>query len=131
MFPRTVSAKEVARKGERSLVKMGLGYKLLTVGYYLNVVHDQEKMKISFNMVSSKPHDIENTSGYWRLFPQPNGRTLVGYAVAVQVPRGIVIFLGDSLENQLERNLIGLPKFLKKWIESPQGSRYRTMTAKK
>ena len=131
MFPRTVETKEVARKGDRSLVKFGLGYKILSVGYYLDVVHDKDKNKISFNMVSTKPHDIESTSGYWRLFPQPDGRTLVAYAVAVQIPRGIVLFLGDSLEGALERNLIGLPKHLKKWVESPAGSRYRTMTAKK
>ena len=131
MFPRTTETKEVGRKGERSLVKFGLGYKILSVGYYLNVVHDQENKKITFNMVSSKPHDIENTSGYWRLFPQPDGRTLVAYAVSVQVPKGIVLFLGDSLEDKLERNLVGLPKYLKAWVESPSGSRYRTMTAKK
>ncbi|MDJ0764626.1 MAG: SRPBCC family protein [Myxococcota bacterium] len=131
IFPRTVKAEELARKGDRALIRMELGYKILSIGYCLDVVSDTSDKKVAFNLVPDRPHDIEKTSGYWRLFPQKDGRTLVGYGIAVQVPAGIVAFLGDRLEKDLEGALIGLPKYLKRWIEGPEGNRYRTMTAKK
>ncbi|MCP4599696.1 MAG: hypothetical protein GY847_04015 [Proteobacteria bacterium] len=131
VFPRTVSTKELYRTKEHSLVHMELGYKILSVEYYLNVVRDPDKKMVSFTLVHNRPHDIEETRGYWRLFPQKDGRTLIAYAIAVQVPRGIVVFLGKSMEEEMEGDLIGLPKYIKRWVESPSGNRYRQMTAKK
>ena len=131
IFPRTVSTKKVAHKGDKSLIHMELGYKILKIQYSINVVPNPNKHTVSFNLVRNRPHDIENTHGYWRLFPQKDGRTLVAYAIAVQVPAGIVNFLGERMEAKLERYLLGLPKYLKKWVESPSGNRYREMVAKK
>jgi ribosome-associated toxin RatA of RatAB toxin-antitoxin module len=131
IFPRTVSTKKVAYDGKQSLINMELGYKILTVKYSISVLPDPEKQTVTFSLARNRPHDIESTHGYWRLFPQKDGRTLVAYAIAVKVPAGIVNFLGDELENKLERYLLGLPKYLKEWVESPSGSRYREMVAKK
>lgn len=129
-FPNTVETTEIARSGDKSLIRMRLGYRILSVKYHVSVVRDEEKKMMSFTLATNRPHDIDNARGYWRLFPQKDGRTLVVYVVAVQVPAGIVTFLGDSIERKLERNLIGLPKYLKRWIESPEGSRYHALTAK-
>ncbi len=130
VFPRTMAVKELRKRGKQSLVHMELGYKILRVKYDVNIVRDADKKMLSFNLVHDRPHDLEETRGYWRLFPQKDGRTLVAYAVAVQVPAGIVAFLGSKLEKKLTRYLIQLPKFVKRWVESPSGNRYRTMTAK-
>jgi ribosome-associated toxin RatA of RatAB toxin-antitoxin module len=130
-FPRTVEAKVLSRNGNKALVRMRLGYKLLSVKYHVNVIANDENKTLSFTLVNNRPHDIESTRGYWKLVPQDGGRTLVIYAVAVQLPAGIVNFLGDSLEKSLERNLIGLPAYVKEYVESPAGNQYRRMTAKK
>jgi ribosome-associated toxin RatA of RatAB toxin-antitoxin module len=130
IFPRTIFAEEVSRKAGRSLIKILLGYKLLSVQYYVTVERNWDKKTITFNLSNGQPHDIDSTKGYWKLMPQPDGRTLVAYAVAVQVPAGIVAFLGESVERSLERNLIGLPKYLKRYVESDAGKRYGRMTAK-
>ena len=131
VFPRTVSAKELSRDKNRSLVRMELGYKFLSVEYHLDVKPIPEKNTVSFSLVPNRPHDIESVRGFWRLFPQKDGRTLVAYGVAVQVPAGIVTFLGNRLEKELEDGLIGLPRYIKKWVEKPTGNRYRKMTARK
>ena len=131
VYPNTVSVKEVSRKGNRSLIRMEQGHRLLSVSYFVDVERDAEKKMISFNLVKNKPHDIEETRGYWRLFPQKDGSTLVAYAVAVQVPMGIVSILGWSMSRALERALLGVPGSLKKWMEGPSGNRYRTLTASK
>jgi hypothetical protein len=86
---------------------------------------------ISFKLVKNKPHDIEETKGYWRLFPQKDGRTLVAYVVAVQVPAGLVNLLGETMSDKLARALLDVPGKLKHWVEGPAGNRYRVMTAKK
>lgn len=131
IYPKTVSVKEVSRKGNKSLVRMEQGHQLISVAYHVEVVKDADKKMISFKLVKNKPHDIVETKGYWRLFPQDDGRTLVAYVVAVQVPNGLVNLLGESMSNKLARALLGVPNDLKKWVEGPNGNRYRVMTAKK
>ena len=130
IFPRTVDAKEVSRKDNRSLVKMLLGYKILSIEYHITLIRDEKNKTFTFKLAGNQAHDIDSTKGYWKLMPQKDGRTLVAYAIAVQVPSGIVAFLGDSVEKSLERNLIGLPKYLKKYVEGSAGQRYGQVTAK-
>ena len=129
-FPKTVSVKELSRKGDKSLIRMKLGHKLISVEYHMTVERNRAKNMISFKLVRNRPHDIEETRGYWRLFPQKDGRTLVAYVVATQVPMGLVNLLGSEMATKFERHLLGLPGYLKKWVEGPNGSRYRTMLAK-
>jgi ribosome-associated toxin RatA of RatAB toxin-antitoxin module len=130
MFPKTVDASEVSRKNDQSLVKVLLGHKILNIKYHIAVSRDWNKKTISFKLADAMPHDIDGARGYWKLIPQKDGRTLVAYAVSIRVPAGIVAFLGKSAEKSLERNVIGLPRFLKKYIEkdAPPG-RYGKMTA--
>lgn len=130
IFPRTLEAKEVSRKGEKSLVRILLGYKVLSVKYHITVSRDWETKTITFKLAENRAHDLKETRGYWRLLPQPDDRTLVAYVVAVQVPPGIVTFLGDSLERKLEKSVIGLPKYVKKYVENKAGDRYGRMTAR-
>jgi ribosome-associated toxin RatA of RatAB toxin-antitoxin module len=131
VFPRTVSAKELARDKNRSLVRLEMGYKFLSVEYHLNVKRSPENNTVSFTLVPSRAHDIDSVHGYWRLFPQKDGRTLIAYGVALKIPSGIVAFLGKRLEKELEDDLIGLPRYIKRWVEKPSGNRYRQMTAQK
>lgn len=130
IFPRTVEAKEISRQENRSLLRILLGYKILSIKYHMTVTRDWDKRTVTFKLASNQPHDIDSTKGYWKLMPQADGRTLVAYAVAVQVPAGIVTFLGEKTEKSLERSVIGLPRYLKKYIESGAGQRYGRMTAK-
>ncbi len=123
IFPRTVDAKELFRKDESSLIRVLLGYKILSVQYDLIIQKDWNKKTITFNLQEGKPHDLDTTKGYWQLIPQPGGRTMVAYVVAVQIPRGISAFLGKSMDQTLENNIIGLPKYLKKWVENSQKNR--------
>lgn len=131
VFPNTVDVQEVSRKNGKSLVRMELGHKLLSVSYHVEVDTNRDENKISFHLVKSRPHDIEEAKGYWKLFPQEGGTTLVAYVVAVQVPMGVVNLLGDNMSSKLSRGLLNLPRNLRKWVESPKGNKYRTLTARK
>ena len=131
IFPKTVSVKEISRKGNKSLVHLQMGHKLISVEYYMSIKRDVEKHVLSFSLVPNRPHDIEESRGYWRLFPQKNGRTLVAYVVATQIPMGIINLIKPELVAKIQRNLLGAPNEIKKWVEGPKGAKYRTMTAKK
>ncbi len=117
IFPKTVATNEISRKENRSIIKVVLGHKLLSIKYHISLTRDWETKTISFDLAENLPHDINAARGYWKLIPQNNGRTLVAYAVSIRIPTGIVAFLGKSTEKSLERNLIGLPRHLKKYIE--------------
>jgi ribosome-associated toxin RatA of RatAB toxin-antitoxin module len=129
IFPKTVDTKEVSRKEDKSLIKILLGYKILSIKYHITLTRDWNAKTITFDLAENLPHDIDAARGYWRLIPQKDGRTLVAYAVSVRVPAGIVTFLGEEAEKSLERNLIGLPKFLKKYVEKSAPAQGK-MTAK-
>jgi hypothetical protein len=131
IYPKTVSCKELSRKGNSSLIRVEMGHQLLSIEYHLTIERDREKNMLSFKLVRNRPHDIEETRGYWRLFPQKDGRTLVAYVVATQVPMGIINLIGPEMEAKIQRHLLGVPGNLKKWVEGPAGNRYRTLTAKK
>lgn len=130
-FPRTVETKEISQIGDHSLVRMKIGYKVLSIVYHLTIIRDWKKKTISFSLVKNKPHDIKSTRGYWRLFPQKDGRTLVCHVVALNMPPGMVAVLGEQAERELEWGLVGMPRYLKRYLEGPSGARYLQMTAKK
>ena len=131
MFPKTVEVREVARREDTSLIYMEQGHQLLSVGYHVEVARDPARKMISFGLVTTKPHDIDDMRGYWRLFPQGEGKTLVAYVVAVRVPMGIVNLLGDSMCRRFATALLHVPGSLKQWMESPNGNRYRTLSARR
>jgi hypothetical protein len=131
MFPKTVDVHEVARRGDTSLVYMEQGHQLLSVAYHVEVLRDPAKRMISFSLVTDRPHDIDDTRGYWRLFPQADGKTLVAYVVAVRVPMGVVNLLGDSMCKRFAAALLHVPGSLKDWMEGPNGNRYRVLSARR
>ena len=131
VFSATNKVSEVNRKGDRSLIHYKMGYKFLNLEYYVDVTRNHEKYTVSFEMIKNMPHDIINARGYWRLFPQKGGRTLVAYIVSAQIPMGIVNLMNSDWKALVERNLIGAPNDLKIWINSPGGKKYFKRTAKK
>ena len=124
IFPKTLGAREVSTKGGRSLVRMDLGHKLISVSFFLEVRTDRDKWQIDYKLVPGKPHDVEEVRGYWRLFPQSNGQTLVAYVTAVKVPMGLVNLIPEPLEKKINRNLLASPQYLRTWIHGEGGARY-------
>lgn len=116
-FPNTVEVRELSRKGDRSLVRMRLGHPVISVTYHLEMQRDEQKLTLSFKQVSTHPSDLDDIRGYWRLFPQKDGRTLAVYVVAINVPMGIVNMVGPKFENDTVHGILGVPRYLKRWVE--------------
>ena len=113
----TNTVRETARKGQRSLVRMDLGYKILRVSYFLDVKKDRDNWTLRYRLDTNRPHDIDDARGYWRLLPQKGGKTLVAYVASIQIPKGLANFLGESKRKSMERYVLGAPGQLKKWVE--------------
>jgi carbon monoxide dehydrogenase subunit G len=123
-FPNTVEVRELSRKGDRSLVRMRLGHPVISVTYHLEMLKEPAKRVLSFKQVGTHPSDLDDIRGYWRLFPQKDGRTLVVYVVALNVPMGIVNMVGPKFENETMHGILGIPQYLKKWVEGPGRALY-------
>ena len=123
-FPNTTSV-EVSRKGSSSLVRMKIGHPIVSVQYHVEMTRNEKKKVLSFRMVAGMPNDLDDVRGYWRLFPQPEGRTLIAYVLAVRAPMGLVNLVGPKLEVEAITALLKVPGFMKAWIEGPGRSRYR------
>jgi hypothetical protein len=125
MFPNTTETTELSRKGNRSLIRMKLGHPIVSVQYHVEMSRDEGKRVLSFQLVANLPNDLDDVRGYWRLFPQPEDRTLVAYVVAVRAPMGLVNLVGPELEARAVTGLLSVPGFLKEWVEGRGRSRYR------
>jgi len=121
IFPHTEEMAEVSRRGDRLLMRIKMGHPILTIVNYLEMRMNKEKQVLSFKLVKSYPHDLDDIRGYWRLFPQKNGFTLVAYVIAVKAPMGLVNLAGPKLEREAIRGLLAVPGNIKTWIESTDG----------
>ena len=124
MFPNTTEATELSRKGDKSMVRLRLGHPLVNLQYHVEIGRDDTKKMMSFKLIKKMPNDINSIRGYWRLFPQKDGRTLIAYAVAVEVPMGLVNLAGSDLERRSFNALLGIPGDVRRWVEGPNGKKY-------
>jgi hypothetical protein len=125
VWPSTMEMKELSRKGNRMLIRMRLGHPIIQVLYHIEMRRNDAKRILSFRTVDTHPSDVDEIRGYWRLFPQQDGRTLVAYVVAFRVPMGIVNLVGEEFENEAMDGILFAPGYLKEWLESPEGLKYR------
>ncbi|MCP4600228.1 MAG: hypothetical protein GY847_06795 [Proteobacteria bacterium] len=126
IFYNTNAARLVAIRGNKKTVKMSLGNKYITVDFFLNLVSYNDSMEFAYSIDRSRPNDIEDTRGWLKLIPQPEGRTLVVFSTYAKVPFGMLIALmGDKVLYWIETRLLSVPKGLKKWVEGPTGAKYR------
>ena len=125
IFPNTTEATELSRKGTKSLVRFKLGHPLVSLTYHVEMESNTEKKILSFRLVKDMPNDVNSIRGYWRLFPQKGGRTLIAYVVAVKVPMGLVNLAGPDLERRSVKALLSIPCDMKNWVEGPNGKKYR------
>jgi len=125
VFPNTTEAIELSRKGTKSLVRFKLGHPLVSLTYHVELERKTEKKILSFRLVKNMPNDVNSIRGYWRLFPQKNGSTLIASVVAVKVPMGLVNLAGPDLERKSITALLRIPGDIKLWVEGPNGKKYR------
>ncbi len=117
IFPRTKYCKVVSKKGDKTLLKMKIGHPVVSIHYHAQIIEDAKKKSLQFELVKNYPHDLDMLKGYWRLFPQKGGRTLVAYVVSVKAPMGIVSLAGKQLTHDAIWALLQIPGDVRTWLK--------------
>lgn len=123
IFPLFLEARIVGRRDGREVVRMTQGTAVISVVYHLLATRDEPRRMLRFAMIDSLPHDIEDVRGFWRLFPQPDGTTVVAYGVAAHINLS-VLGLIDRVGQEIQAHLLDMPAHLRRWLQGPGKGRY-------
>jgi len=123
MFPYFVSADLTGKLDEKRIVRMRQGTPVFNLIYHLLISYEPSKRLTRFRMIKTLPHDIDDVAGFWRLFPQKDGRTVVAYGVTARVNLG-ALGLIDRVGHEIQQRLVGMPAHLRRWFAGPGKDRY-------
>jgi hypothetical protein len=107
-LPKTRNAQRVGNAGDDALVEITHGSALVKVAYTVRV--HREGNVVRFWIDSSRPHDIEDAWGFFRVEPMPNGQSLVTYGVLIDMGGG---FLRDMFEDRVQHLALEVPDNLR------------------
>lgn len=123
MFPYFVSAGTAGVLNGKKIVRMRQGTAVFNLIYHLLISYDPGQRLTRFRMIKTLPHDVDDVVGFWRLFPQRDGRTLVAYGVTARINLG-ALGLIDRVGHEIQQRLVGMPAHLKAWLSGPGRGRY-------
>jgi hypothetical protein len=118
VLPRTKRVKLVSIEphGDR-LVELVQGNALMEAEYTIRVRHFPALREVRFWLEPSRPHEIDDAFGYFRVepFTAPSGeqRTLLTYAILVDVGPGIV---RDLFEARVRTALLSVPQLVRRYV---------------
>jgi hypothetical protein len=92
IFPLTLEAREVGRKGDNRLVFFRHGGRFGSASYTA-IVRRQSPSVIRFWLDPAFPHEIEDCWGYFRVTALSDKRTLLTYAALLRLEFGVVRML--------------------------------------
>lgn len=119
IFPHTYESKALVRKDNAVAVKLRVGVPMIQASVYLTMIKKPDELQTVVNLNKTRNtgivHDVESTV---RFLPQPGNRTLVICSIMTRTAfSAFVVLLGEKSVKDLERNLLAIPKNLKKWVE--------------
>jgi len=118
IFARMLETRVAATKPGHYLLEMKQGASFIGVTYYLDAQYDERNREIDCKLVRSKPHDLDEVEGFWRLVAQPDGRTLVAYGAVISINSMLIKYWAGD---EIERGVLNAPRDLKHYIEgTPQ-----------
>jgi len=107
-LPRTRDARRVGAIDGDMLVEVTHGSALVQVAYTLRV--HRESNVVRFWMDPSRPHDIEDAWGFFRVEPMPDRRALVTYGILIDMGDGL---LRDLFENRVRELALEVPEHVR------------------
>jgi hypothetical protein len=105
VLPEARSTRAVGSVGDDSLIEVTHGNVFLQVTYTMRV--HREPRSARFRMEPRRRHDIEDVWGFLRAEPLADGRTILTYAVLVDMGPGL---LRDLFEDRLRQTAFTVPE---------------------
>jgi hypothetical protein len=119
-LPRTLSADLVSRAGRSARVDLTQGTAPFVAKYTVHLEQAHEGDAIKFWLDRSRPHDVRDVWGYFRVTDFGQGRSLVTVAVALDIGPGLARML---FEDGVERIILRAPDKIRAFVEPRAVSR--------
>ena len=114
VLPRTKEASLVPGTGTSARLDLVQGNNLFQAKYTVHVEQSPERDELRFWMDPSRPHDVKDVWGYFRVRPFGEEHTLVTVAAVLDVGPGIVRML---FEDTIQRIILSSPTSIKTYVE--------------
>lgn len=108
ILPRTRDARRIGTEGGDVLAEITHGSLFMSVGYTMRL--HREGNEVRFWLDRTRPHDIDDAWGYIRAQSLPNGRSLVTWAILVDMGNGM---LRDLFESKVQQMALTVPERVK------------------
>lgn len=112
-LPRTKSARLVDERGGLPRVELVQGGSLVEARYTV-VIERAEADTIRFWLDPSRPHDIRDVWGFFRVKPLPGGRSLITVGAALDLGDGLTRML---FEDKIAKLLLRAPTKIREFVE--------------
>jgi hypothetical protein len=113
-LPRTKSARLLPTEGGVSRVELVQGSSLVDARYTVLLDRAGDGETIRFWLDPSKPHDIRDVWGYFRVRALPGGRSLITVAAALDLGDGIARLL---FEDKIASMMLRAPSKIRAFVE--------------
>jgi ribosome-associated toxin RatA of RatAB toxin-antitoxin module len=113
-LPRTERATLISREGRGARVELVQGKAPFLVTYTIRLEQSESGDGIRFWLDSSRPHDVKDVWGYFRVTPFGTDKTLVTLAVALDMGPGLGRLL---LSDRVERIILRAPGKIREYVE--------------
>lgn len=113
IFPLTMEAREVGRKGDNRLIFFRHGGRLGSASYTA-MVRRQSPSVIRFWLDPDSPHEVEDCWGYFRIEPFAEGKALVTYAALLRLEMGVIRML---FSEKIRSFALNTPLLLRRYFE--------------
>ncbi len=113
-LPRTKSARLIDIRGAQARVELVQGRGALEATYTVCIERVPGRSELRFWMDSSRPHDIDDVFGFFRVEPFGEGQSLVTVAAALNLGTGVAsLFFSDAIE----RTVLSAPRQIRDYVE--------------
>jgi len=113
-LPRTERATLVSRDGRRARIELVQGKAPFLATYTVELEQAASGDRIRFWLDPTRPHDVKDVWGYFRVKPFGKNKTLVTLAVALDMGPGLARLL---LSDRVERIILRAPGKIREYVE--------------
>jgi hypothetical protein len=113
-LPRTKSARLIDVRGAQARVELVQGKGALEAAYTVCIERVPGRSELRFWLDPSRPHDIDDVFGFFRVEPFGEGKSLVTVAAALNLGSGFAsLFFSDAIE----RTVLSAPRQIRDYVE--------------
>jgi hypothetical protein len=113
-LPRTKAARLIDVRGSEARVELVQGTGALEASYTVRIERVPGRAELRFAMDPTRPHDIEDVFGFFRVEPFGDGKSLVTVAAALDLGSGFAsLFFSDAIE----RTVLSAPRQIRDYVE--------------